>query len=71
MTAKRASLTELTEKYRHAKAELERARDSLIAGVRAEYAAGKRQADIVREIDHEWTGEYVRKLVKSAPERQR
>jgi hypothetical protein len=67
MITKGPSLAELTEKYRHADAELKAARDSLAAGIRAEYAAGMRQADIVRAIDHVWTGEYVRKLIKNAP----
>lgn len=67
MTADRPSLAELTETYRAAKGGYEEAREALAAGVRAEHAAGMRQADIVRAIDHEWTGEYVRKLIKKPP----
>jgi hypothetical protein len=59
-------LRELTERYRQANRQLADARQALIERIRAEYAAGKRQADIVREIDHEWTGEYVRKILKNA-----
>jgi len=33
-------------------------------GIRDERAAGTRQADIVRRIDHVWTVEYVRKILK-------
>ena len=58
------SLAELTERYRKASEDLEDARKALIEGIRAEYAAGTRQADIVRSIDHVWTPEYVRKIVK-------
>lgn len=57
-------LADLTARYRQAQEALEAARTALMAGIRAEYEAGKRQADIVRAIDHVWTPEYVRKIVK-------
>jgi hypothetical protein len=65
MVGMTSTLRELTETYRRAAKALEQAREALIEGIRAERAAGKRQADIVREIDHEWTREYVAKVLKS------
>jgi hypothetical protein len=62
--AQQRSLAELTKRYRKAKKDLDDARDALIAGIRRDYSDGTRQADIVREIDHEWTTEYVRKILK-------
>ncbi|MTD55729.1 hypothetical protein [Amycolatopsis pithecellobii] len=66
MTTKRTppSLTQLVDHYRRAQNDLEDARLALIDGIRTEYAAGMRQADIVRGIDHVWSDEYVRKIVK-------
>jgi allophanate hydrolase subunit 1 len=61
------SLGQLTAEYRDATDKLADVRDHLAAAVRAEFAAGKRQADIVREIDHVWTREYVAKLIKNPP----
>ncbi|TDP90526.1 hypothetical protein [Labedaea rhizosphaerae] len=58
-------LAELTQQYRAATAALGEARDALADGIRDAYAAGMRQADIVRGIDHEWSGEYVRKILKA------
>ncbi len=57
-------LADLTARYRQAQEDLEAARKALMDGIRAEYAGGARQADIVRAIDHVWTPEYVRKIVK-------
>jgi hypothetical protein len=70
MTTEGPSLAALTKKYRRAKDALNTARTELAAAVRAEYAAGMRQADIVRAIDHEWSGEHVRGVLKKAPEQQ-
>lgn len=58
-------LATLTRRYRDATKALEKARDQLAEGIRAASAAGTRQADIVRAIDHEWTREYVAKILKS------
>jgi hypothetical protein len=58
------SLADLTARYRRAQSELEEARQALMKGIRDERAAGTRQADIVRRIDHVWTVEYVRKILK-------
>lgn len=63
MTDYNETLAQLTETYRAAKEQLEAARRELIKGVRAADASGMRQADIVRAIGHEWTREYVRKVV--------
>jgi hypothetical protein len=68
MTHERPSLADLTKRYRRAKGTLAKAREALIDGIRAEYADGMKQADIVRAIDHEWTGEQVRKVVTKPPE---
>lgn len=64
----RAELAHLTAEYRRTKGEFEDAREALTAGVRAAADGGMRQADIVRAIDHEWTGEHVRKILKNRPE---
>lgn len=64
MTEPPATLRELTENYRRASKTLEQAREALIEGIRRERAAGMGPAANVREIDHEWTGEYVRKILK-------
>lgn len=56
-------LAKLTGRYRRATADLEAARAALIAGLRTAKASGMKQADMVRAIDHEWTREYVRKVV--------
>lgn len=56
-------LGDLTEQYREATAALNKARSNLIAGLRAASASGMKQADMVRAIDHEWTREYVRKVM--------
>jgi len=63
----RAKLAELTAEYRRTKDEFEDAREALTAGVRTAADDGMRQADIVRAIDHEWTGEHVRKILKNRP----
>jgi hypothetical protein len=64
----RTELASLTAKYRRTKGQFEEAREALTAGVRAAADDGMRQADIVRAIDHEWTGEHVRKILKNRPE---
>ena len=61
------TLAELTERYRTATEAQAEARDALADGIRAAFAVGKRQADIVREIDHVWTREYVAKVLKKQP----
>lgn len=63
----RAELADLTAEYRRTKGEFEDAREALTAGVRSAADDGMRQADIVRAIDHEWTGEHVRKILKNRP----
>lgn len=65
---KRAELADLTATYRQTKGDFEDAREALTAGVRDAAGGGMRQADIVRAIDHEWTGEHVRKILKNRPE---
>ncbi|MFE5568909.1 hypothetical protein ACFQ68_28265 [Amycolatopsis japonica] len=60
-----STLAGLTADYRAAMAAAEVARTALTAGIQAAYRAGARQADIVRAIDHEWSGEYVRRIVKA------
>lgn len=62
------SLEKLAAEYRAATDKLARVRDELADTVRAEFVAGKKQAEIVREIDHVWTREYVSKLIKNPPE---
>lgn len=64
----RAALADLTAEYRRTKGEFEHAREALTAGVRKAADGGMRQPDIVRAIDHEWTGEHVRKILKNRPE---
>lgn len=64
---KRAELAELTATYRKTKGDFEDAREALTASVRSAADRGMRQADIVRAIDHEWTGEHVRKILKNRP----
>lgn len=64
----RAELAKLTATYRQTKSDFEDAREALTAGVRDAHDGGMRQADIVRAIDHEWTGEHVRKILKNRPE---
>ncbi|TDV40123.1 hypothetical protein CLV71_124142 [Actinophytocola oryzae] len=59
-----STLRELTDAYREATKALDEAREALIEGIRRDRAAGKRPADILREIDHEWTSEYLRKIFK-------
>lgn len=56
-------LADLAERYREASRQLDAARAELIAGLRAASEGGMRQADMVRAIDHEWTREYVRKVL--------
>jgi hypothetical protein len=64
----RAELAKLTANYRRTRDEHEDARKVLMAGVRAAADGGMRQADIVRAIDHEWSGEHVRKILKNRTE---
>lgn len=59
------TLKELTADYRKATEDLATARDALTAGVRQAAADGMKQMEIVRELDHEWTREYVAKLIKN------
>jgi hypothetical protein len=65
---KRAELANLTATYRRTKDDFDEAREALTASVRDAADGGMRQADIVRAIDHEWTGEHVRKILKNRPE---
>jgi hypothetical protein len=58
------TLRDLTENYRQATRALDEAREALIEGIRAAHAAGKGPSAIAREIDHEWTREYVAKVLK-------
>jgi hypothetical protein len=67
MTEPTPTLAELTEQYRDAKRQFDAARTALADGIRTARAGGIGHAEIVRQIDHEWTGEYVRQILKGEP----
>lgn len=63
------ALNQAADDYRRAAEQLRRARRKLIAEIRAAHAAGERQVDIVRDIHHIWTREYIRRLVMETDRR--
>lgn len=63
-----AQLGELADAYRQAKADLERARERLTAGIRTAITdGGMKQADVLRATSHVWTREQVRQITKDLP----
>lgn len=70
-TKHKAELAKLVKKYREASRALDAARTKLIAGLRDASGDGIRQADLVRAIDHEWTREYVRKVLTAVEDQPR
>jgi hypothetical protein len=59
-------LARLATRYRNATERLATARAELIKELRAAHAAGMRQMELVRAIDHEWTREYVAKILQAS-----